>query len=81
MLVWEGGMAETLGDFFKPVNATGRPPELHFTDGIFKNIDVRSSERTWPIVYAFPERDLLIITTNENTLTEILTRLAVTSGH
>lgn len=77
MLEWEPRMAETLGGFFRPVSAVGRVPELHFTDAIFKNIDMRQSERTWPVIYAFPERDLLIVTTNENTLAEILTRRSV----
>lgn len=77
MLAWEGTIAETLGDFFRPVTNTMRVPGLHFTDGIFKNIDVRMSERSWSIIYAFPGRDLLIITTNENTLAEILTRRSV----
>jgi|GEM_PF-1246131 len=77
MLEWEPKMAKTLGALFTPVTATGLPLELHFTDSIYKNIDVRKSESAWPILYAFPEEDLLIVTTNTNTLTEILTRLSI----
>jgi len=80
MLLWEKSIAETLGGFFKPVNASAIPPPLVFSDAIFKNIDIRTSNATWPIVYSFPAKDLLIITTNQNTLNEILTRLSISSA-
>lgn len=75
MLAWETSMAETLKDFFGPTGA-GAPPPLVFSDAIFKNIDMRQSTSVWPIIYAFPAKDTLIVTTNTNTLNEILTRLA-----
>lgn len=76
MLSWEDTMAESLKDFFKPAGVTTPPPPLSFSDTIFKNIDVRQSGDAWPILYTFPTKDTLIITTNTNTLSEILTRLA-----
>lgn len=80
MLAWETSIAETLGDFFKPVQANSSvPPPLVFSDTIFKNIDVRKSNAEWPILYTFPERGILIITTNQNTLNEILVRLSASS--
>jgi hypothetical protein len=81
MLAWEPKMGKSLGLFFTPVTATTFPPELHFTDGVYKNIDVRKSEATWPILYAFPAENLLVITTNVNTLSEILTRLSIAKKH
>lgn len=81
MLAWETSIAETLGDFFKPVQAPSSvPPPLAFLDTIFKNVDVRKSNAEWPILYTFPERDILIITTNQNTLNEILTRVSASSA-
>ena len=74
-LGWEREMGGDLGAFFAPVGAEGLPPPLTFTDAVIQNLDVRKSAETWPILYAFPRRDLMIITTNEFTLREILTRL------
>lgn len=76
MLSWEETMAETLQNFVKPVNTTTPPPPLEFSDLVYKNIDVRKTVSGWPLLYAFPSKETLIITTNTNTLNEILTRLA-----
>lgn len=64
-----------LGAFFAPLNATGSAPTLTFKDAVIRNIDVRQSEGAWPILYAFPARGIVVITTNEFTLREVLTRL------
>lgn len=74
MLKWEEEMARALGNFFKPENGKV-PPTLVFDDKVFQNIDTRVSQAEWPILYAFPRRDILVITTNQYTLSEILTRL------
>lgn len=74
MLEWEEELGRALGNFFKPVNGAV-PPTLAFTDKVIQNIDVRVSQKEWPILYAFPRRDVLVITTNQYTLQEILTRL------
>lgn len=64
-----------------PVNPqTGREIILSdtFEDRIIQNIDVRalvSDTGEIKFLYAFPNQQTLIITTNENTLTEIITRL------
>lgn len=79
MLTWEDEMARNLGNFFKPEGGTV-PPTLTFTDKVFQNIDTRVSQAAWPILYAFPRRDVLILTTNQYTLSEILTRLFAQSG-
>jgi hypothetical protein len=74
-LAWEPAMARSLGTFFAPLNAPDTVPRITFSDAVLQNIDVRRSGNVWPILYAFPTQDLLIITTNEYTLREILTRL------
>lgn len=74
MLEWEEDLGRALGNFFKPTTGTV-PPTLTFTDKVIGNIDVRVSQKEWPILYAFPRRDILVITTNQFTLAEILTRL------
>lgn len=81
MLVWESTMSAGLDDFFKPTNVTSSgitsiAPLLTFTDHVSQNIDIRESQPEWPVVYAFLGRDLLLITTNESTLHEIVTRVS-----
>lgn len=80
MLSWEETMAETLQDFVRPAATAGEPPLLSFSDVIFKNLDVRQNVGGWPLLYTFVSKDTLIITTNTNTLNEILTRLAVSTA-
>lgn len=74
LLKWEEDMGRALGNFYKPLEGKV-PPTTVFTDKVFQNIDTRVSQPEWPIVYAFPRRDVLVITTNQYTLSEILTRL------
>lgn len=74
ILKWEEEMARALGNFYKPEGGKV-PPTLVFDDKVFQNIDTRVSQAEWPILYAFPRRDVLVITTNQYTLSEILTRL------
>ncbi|MBX9765486.1 hypothetical protein K2X83_02505 [Patescibacteria group bacterium] len=86
MLQWEDTVGETLGAFFAP-NRGARstvptvPPPLTFKDRVYQNIDVRESGAEWKILYAFPRRDLLLITTNESTVREVITRLTLQSGN
>ncbi len=85
MLGWETRMDEGLGDFFKPASLSptsiaSTPPALTFSDRTLQNIDIRESQLAWHIVYSFPRRDLIIITTNESTLREIITRLSLQSS-
>lgn len=75
MLAWEKEMARALDSFFAPIDARSRPPSLSFSDDIIQNLDIRTSQEAWPILYTFPDQRTLIITTNEFTLREILTRL------
>ena len=75
MLTWEPNMARSLGSFFRPLNGDKAGTTTIFNDVVVKNIDVRRSQAAWPIMYAFPRRDLLIITTNESTIAEVLSRL------
>jgi hypothetical protein len=81
MLLWEATMSAGLDDFFKPTNAapsgiTSTAPLLTFSDRVSQNIDIRESQAEWPVLYGFLGRDLLLITTNESTLREILTRVS-----
>lgn len=75
----ESNMARALGTFFAPRGQVplGGPPTLIFTDAVVENLDVRKSQDAWPIMYTFPSQGLMIITTNEYTLREVLTRLGV----
>jgi len=68
-------LGQNLGNFFEPNNAQGVAPNLTFTDAVIQNIDVRKTTDQWPIMYAYPSRTTIIITTNEFTLREVLTRL------
>ncbi len=77
MLQWEDRMAETLQGFFEPVGANSNPPPLEFTDQVYRNIDTRRSQSSWQVVYAFPDQKTLILTTNDSTLQELLTRLSI----
>lgn len=86
MLQWEDTLAESLGGFFAPYKSardtqTAKPPRMTFSDRVYQNIDVRESGAEWKILYAFPRRDLLLITTNESTLREVITRLTLQSGN
>lgn len=75
LLDWESEMGRGLGAFFAPVNSKGAPPTLTFTDAILQNLDVRRSQSVWPVIYTFPEKNLIVITTNEFTLKEVIARL------
>ena len=67
---------QALGDFFAPLGKRADDaPSLTFKDTIVQNLDVRASQGEWPILYTFPEQHLVIITTNEFTFREIITRL------
>lgn len=75
LLTWERDMGRSLGDFFRPVSTTSAAPNTVFTDEIIRNNDVRKSQALWPLLYTFPTRTTIIITTNEFTLREVITRL------
>jgi hypothetical protein len=77
VLHWESTMADTLDGFFAPAGAPTHAPPMVFSDKVIANLDARESQSAWPIVYAFPRRNLVILTTNESTLREIVTRLSV----
>lgn len=75
LLAWESDMARDLGAFFKPTAGALPAPTLTFSDAVVQNVDVRRSQEAWPIIYAYPARTLVIITTNEFTLREVMARL------
>lgn len=79
MLEFEPEMARVLGVFFRPTSSVGAPPQLSFEDAILRNVDVRQSVGGWPVMYAYPARTLLVITTNEFTLRELIARLGNTA--
>lgn len=85
MLSWETRMNEGLGNFFRPsslapASIASTPPALTFTDRTIKNTDVRESQLEWHIMYTFLRPDLILITTNESTLREVITRLSLQSS-
>lgn len=81
MLAWEKTIGDDLGPFFAPSGAPQgigvHAPQLSFTDHVSGNVDIRESQNAWPVFYAFPRQNLLVITTNENTLKEVMARLSL----
>lgn len=75
LLASESELGRSLGDFFAPSGWSGESPLLTFTDAVLRNVDVRMSQDEYPVLYAFPARTLVVITTNEFTLREVMTRL------
>lgn len=90
LLEWEKTMYSDLFLFFGqnidptlkvPIDPqTGKSIVLreNFEDMVIKNVDVRallSESGDIKLLYAFPNQQTLIITTNENTLIELITRL------
>ena len=75
LLSWEKEMGRDLGEFFKPTSGALPAPTLAFADDVVRNVDVRKSQSAWPILYAYPARTLVVITTNDFTLREVITRL------
>ncbi len=76
MLSWEKKIAKSLGAFFAQKKASVAIPIPSFTDRVFQNIDIRDNENEWPLLYGFADQRTLVITTNKNTLKEILARLS-----
>ncbi len=75
LLSSEPELGRSLGAFFEPTGWSGDAPLLTFTDSVMRNVDVRVSQDEYPLLYAFPARTLVVITTNEFTLREVMTRL------
>lgn len=75
MLAWEETMSEALAPFF-PRGLDSSPSS--FTDIVIKNYDVRmqsDASGTPRLMYMFPNRNFLIITSSPYTLIEALARL------
>ena len=76
LLAEEKELGRDLGSFFAPRNAPDSgAPSLAFNDAVIRNIDVRKSGDMWPILYAYPTRTTIVLTTNEFTLRETVSRL------
>lgn len=83
MLAWEGNMNDNLSPFFESTPASitandGSVVRNTFKDIVIKNYDVRmlsDAAGNPKLLYSFPNRDLLIITSNPYTLIEALARL------
>lgn len=75
LLASEPELGRSLSDFFAPSGWSGEAPLLTFTDAVLRNVDVRMSQDEYPVLYAFPARTLVVLTTNEFTLREVMTRL------
>ncbi len=83
MLEWENAIYSDLFLFMKR-NVTEENVDSSdlftksFIDKVVRNIDARvltNEEGDIELLYAFPNQQMLIITTNENTLVEIITRM------
>jgi hypothetical protein len=82
MLAWERYLREDLSPLFDPQRALNAPGGA-FRDKVIRNLDARVLSSTdalesVTLLYAFPDKGTLIITTNDATLREILARLAAT---
>ena len=83
MLAWEGSMSDDLAPFFESlptslVASDGSVNTNTFKDVVVKNYDVRvqsDAAGNPKLLYSFPNRDLLIITSSPYTLVEALARL------
>jgi hypothetical protein len=82
MLAWEAAMRNDLADVVAgPVEratVTGGG-EAKFTDMIIRNKDARvlkNANGEPELIYAFPDQETIIITTNESTFRELIDRLA-----
>jgi hypothetical protein len=83
MLAWEPTLGSSLSPLFEqaPASITGPDGVVStnaFKDIVIKNYDVRiqsDAEGNPKILYSFPNRSLLIITSSQYTLTEALSRL------
>jgi hypothetical protein len=79
MLEWESNLGEIIRQVFEldPVALTGS-----YLDVVVRNTDARilkNTEGQTVVVYALPDRRTVVITTSEQALTEILTRLTSTN--
>lgn len=81
MIAWEESMSADLAPLFGPpialTSGTATPAAV-FESRVLRNRDVRVLPRGGGIglLYAFPDRRTILITTNENTFAEAVTRLA-----
>jgi len=82
MLDWEESIIDSLGPILRKESdlsfGLGAFAIPKFEDAVIKNVDVRAlknSRGKTVILYAFPSRGTLVITTNAETFGEILTRL------
>ncbi len=81
MLAWEENMREDLAIIVTLAPALPAFNAPKFEDVVVKNRDVRvlkDASGKPELMYSFPDRSTLIITTNENTLKEIFDRLSTT---
>jgi hypothetical protein len=87
MLDWEARMNEDLSPLFGDIvmetylvgsSTRTRPASLTFEDVLVKNKEVRvlyDSTGKELLLYGFPDSETIVITTNQYTFTEIVTRL------
>ncbi|MFQ5788614.1 MAG: hypothetical protein ACE5H1_11620, partial [Thermodesulfobacteriota bacterium] len=89
MLEWEREIKEDLAPLFGPADfdlisnenfGTSAPPSTAptFSDFVMKNKDVRilkDNDGEIALLYSFIDKNTIVITTNENTFSEVLTRL------
>lgn len=84
MLEWEKEIKDDLfplfgnTDILIPAGKTALTPASFFSDMVIKNQDIRAlknSDGKIEIMYAFIGQNTIIITTNEHTFTEIVTRI------
>lgn len=81
MLAWENKIAENLLPIFGRANRVNELSQRKWDDTVIKNKDtrvLRNFDGSIAIVYAFKDQRTLIITTSEDTLLEVSSRLDLT---
>ena len=84
MLAWEPYIRRDLAPVFGTAAVASSTPDSAdiFRDRVIRNIDARAlfnQDGTTALLYAFPNQEIIIITTNEATFNELLQRV-ITAG-
>jgi hypothetical protein len=80
MLKWEKDAPSDIGKVFGFSQIINEQQNKNFEDEAFRNKDLRvlkDTNNTTQFLYSFIDKETLVMTTNENTLTEIINKFAI----